>query len=222
VFATASTLVPPPSAESEAAESPQRRKRRLFTDPVWVACASTLVVLDAAVLIPTSSSVWITIMVLVISATLGSYRHRSTLTLSEGDGRYVILTAALVADVEIPDFELPVHSFGEAFAALPETDGLGLLCAFGPEPPSELHALVRACEEDRRRVWVIPRLFDLAPRRDHIWGVAVAIIHRPPIYNPLVRGAKRAIDLGFGLLTRLLLSPVGCCDGRRSTSCPGS
>jgi len=188
------------------------------------------VALDAVVLYLASSSVWITIMVLVISAALGSYRHRYTLTLSEGDGRYVILTAAVmvpmfvldeppgsdvlftvlvlvlvsllvsrtvgfwlvkqirrrrrhrvfivgsghiarvlervlvehpddglvpvafVADVEIPDVDLPVHSFGEAFAALRETDGLGLVCAFGPEPPSELHALVRACEEDRRRV----------------------------------------------------------------------
>ena len=118
------------------------------------------------------------------------------------------MPTAFVADVEIPDVDLPVRSFGEAFAALQESDGLGLLCAFGPEPPSELHALVRACEEDRRRVWVVPRLFDLAPRRDHIWGVAVAIIHRPPIYNPLVRSAKRAIDLGFGLLALVLLAPV--------------
>ena len=284
VFATVSTFVLPPPAESEDAQAARRPERRLFTDPVWIACASVLVALDAAVLYVASWSVWITVMVLVISAALGSYRHRSTLTLSEGDGRYVILTAAVmvrmlvldeppgsdilftvlvlvsllvsrtvgfwlvkqirrrlrhrvfivgsghiarvlervlvehpddglkpaafVADVEIPDVELPVYSFGEAFAALQESDGLGLLCAFGPEPPSELHSLVRACEEDRRRVWVVPRLFDLAPRRDHIWGVAVAIIHRPPIYNPLVRGAKRAIDLGFGLLALLLLSPV--------------
>jgi exopolysaccharide biosynthesis polyprenyl glycosylphosphotransferase len=283
-FAIESTLAPSPPVASGAERPARRRRRRLFTDPVWVLCASVLMALDAAVLFAISDSVWIMLMVLVISAALGSYRHRHTLTLSEGDGRYVILTAAVmvpmlvldeppgsdvlftilvlasllvsrtlgfwlvkqirrrrprrvfiagaghiarvldrvlvehpdyglapaafVSDVAMSDADRPVYSYAEAFAALGEGDALGLLCAFGPEPPAELHALVRACEEDRRRVWTVPRLFDLAPRRDHIWGVAVAVIHRPPIYNPIVRGAKRAIDLVFGVLALVLLSPV--------------
>ena len=283
-FAIESTLAPPPPGAPAAEMPPPRHRRRLFADPVWVVCASVLVALDAAVLFAVSESVWITLMVLVISAALGSYRHRNTLTLSEGDGRYMILTAAVmvpmlvldeppgsdvlftvlvlasllasrtlgfwlvkqirrrcprrvfiagggpiarlldrllvehpdyglvpaafVSDVPVPDADRPVYSYAEAFPALQNADALGLLCAWGPEPPGELHALVRACEEDRRRVWTVPRLFDLAPRRDHIWGVAVAAIHRPPIYNPVVRGAKRVIDLGFGVLALALLSPV--------------
>lgn len=269
---------------SEPAEPPATTRRRLMANPVWAVSATVLVVLDAAVLYAVSDSAWLAAMVLVISAALGSYRYRHTLTLSEGDGRYVILTAAVVvpmlaldeppgsdvlfvvmvlavlfasrtfgfwvvkqirrrhrrpvfvtggghvarvllrvltehpeyglvpaafvSEVPVPDVDLPVYGYADAFPALREANAVGLLCAFGPESQRELHALVRACEEDRRRVWVVPRMFDVSPHRDHIWGVAVAGIHRPPIYNPIVRAMKRVIDVVVSVLALVVLSPV--------------
>ena len=180
---------------------------------------------------PPGSDVLFTVIVLVsllVSRTLGFWlvkqirRRRPRSVFIAGGGPvarlfdrvlverpdYGLVPAAFVSDVPVPDADRPVYSYTEAFAALREADALGLLCAWGPEPPGELHALVRACEMDRRRVWTVPRLFDLAPRRDHIWGVAVAVIHRPPIYNPVVRFAKRVIDLVLGTLALVLLSPV--------------
>lgn len=267
------------------------RHRRVFGDPLWAASAAVLVVLDALAVggLTTwvdglSAAAVLTALVLVISAALGSYRHRHSLTLSEGDGRYVILTAAVfvplvvlseppgsdalfvvfviaallvsrglgfwlvhrlrrrwprrvliagaghvaeeldralaehreygltpaafVADVAVPDADRPVYSYAEAFAAIQELEAVGLLCAFGPEPHAALNQLVRQCEEDRRRVWVVPRMFDVSPRRDHIWGIAVAIVRRPPLYNPVVRWMKRAIDVVVASLALVVLSPV--------------
>jgi exopolysaccharide biosynthesis polyprenyl glycosylphosphotransferase len=261
----------------------QRAGRRL-TDPQWTLCAFVLIVLDAGALLATSRSGWVTAMVVVVSAALGSYRHRHTLTLSEGDGRYLILTAAVVApmlavgdlplhvalftlavlggllvsrtvgfwivklirrrwrrpvfiaggghiarildealvahpeyglqpaafvsDVPIPDADRPVYSFADAFTALQEVGAVGLICAFGPEPPLELNRLVREAETNHRRVWVVPRMFDLSPRRDEIWGIAIATIHRPAIYNPLIRLAKRLIDIVVATGALVILSPL--------------
>jgi exopolysaccharide biosynthesis polyprenyl glycosylphosphotransferase len=268
------------------------RARRLVADPLWAASALVLVVLDAVALAGitvlgvggVSGPVVLTAIVLVISAALGSYRHRHTLTLSEGDGRYVILTAALVvpllaldeppgsdvlfvaealgalllsralgfwtvtrlrrrwprrvfiaggghvareldralvqhaqyglvpaafvSDAPVTDADRPVYGYRDAADAIRDANAVGLLCAFGPESQDELHHLVRACEEDRRRVWVVPRMFDISPWRDHIWGIAVAVVRRPPLYNPLVRAAKRAIDLVVASIALLVLSPL--------------
>jgi exopolysaccharide biosynthesis polyprenyl glycosylphosphotransferase len=261
-----------------------RRAGRLVTDPQWTVCALVLVVLDAGTLLLTSRSGWLTGMVLVISAALGSYRHRHALTLSEGDGRYLILTVAVVApmlavgdvplhvalftlaviagllvsrtigfgivklirrrwprpvfiagaghiaraldhalvahpayglqpaafvsDVPIPDADRPVYAYADAFAAMRDVGAIGLICAFGPESPLELNRLVREAETNHRRAWVVPRMFDLSPRRDEIWGIAIATIHRPAIYNPLVRMAKRFIDIVVAALAIVLLSPL--------------
>ncbi|MGQ0803981.1 MAG: sugar transferase [Actinomycetota bacterium] len=273
-------LAPTPA---EPGLQPTPRRRRL-TDPVWAVCAGLLLVYGADVVGALSRSGWLTLMVLVVSAAPGSYRHRHTLTLSEGDGRYMILTAAVVApmlalgdlpmhvvlftvavlggllvsrtvgfwvvkqirrrwrrpvfivdaghvarvldrslsehpeyglepaafvaDVPIPDADRPVYPYADALTRLQAVGAVGLLCAFGPEPQEETHRLIRAAEDDRRRVWVVPRMFDLSPRRDQIWGVAIAIIHRPPIYNPLVRLAKRTIDVVVALIAIILLSPL--------------
>jgi exopolysaccharide biosynthesis polyprenyl glycosylphosphotransferase len=121
---------------------------------------------------------------------------------------YGLEPAAFVADVPIPDADRPVYPYADALTRLQAVGAVGLLCAFGPEPQLETHRLIRAAEEDRRRVWVVPRMFDLSPRRDQIWGVAIAIIHRPPIYNPLVRLAKRTIDVVVALMAIVLLSPL--------------
>ena len=261
-----------------------RRAGRLVTDAQWTVCAAVLIVLDAGALLAISRSGWLTAMVVVVSAAIGSYRHRHTLSLSEGDGRYLILTTAVVApmlaigdlpiqavvftlaviagllvsrvigfwivrqirrrrprpvfiagaghiaqvldhalvahpeyglqpaafvsDVPIPDADRPVFSYTDAFAALEEVGAVGLICAFGPESPLELNRLVREAETNHRRVWVVPRMFDLSPRRDEIWGIAIAAIHRPAIYNPLVRLSKRLIDVTFATLTLIALSPL--------------
>jgi exopolysaccharide biosynthesis polyprenyl glycosylphosphotransferase len=271
---------------------PPTRARRLLADPLWVASALVLAALDAVAMAGitvlgvggVSGPVVLTAIVLVISAALGSYRHRHTLTLSEGDGRYVILTAALVvpllaldeppgsdvlfvaealgalllsrafgfwlvtrlrlrwprrvfiaggghvareldralaqhgqyglvpaafvSDSPVADADRPVYRYRDAADAIRDANAVGLLCAFGPEPQDELHHLVRACEEDRRRVWVVPRMFDISPWRDHIWGIAVAVVRRPPLYNPLVRAAKRAIDLVVASTALFVLSPL--------------
>ena len=264
--------------------TPRVQTRRVVADPMWAISAAVLVTLDAVAVGALSASLWLTLIVVVISAALGSYRHRHTLTLSEGDGRYLILTAALatpmitldepagsdvlfvlevlgalllsrvvgfaivgrlrrwfprpvfvagsgpvardlvraltehreygltpralVTDTPVADIALPTHSYADAFVAMHEAGALGLLCAFGPEPHLELHRLVREAEADRRRVWVVPRMFDLSPRRDHIWGIAIAIVHRPPLYNPMVRLAKRVIDVVVASLALVLLSPL--------------
>ncbi len=243
-----------------------------------------LVLLDAVALIGISRSWWLALMVLVVSAALGSYRHRHTLTISEGDGRYLILSAtmvvpmlaldeppfhdalfalsvlggliaartvgfaivkvirrraprsvfiagsghiareldrvlaehpeyglrpaAFVADVDIPGADRPVVAYADASRAIEDADAVGLVCAFGPEEHRELHDLIRDCETRRRRVWVVPRMFDLSPRRDHLWGIAIAVIHRPPSYNPLIRLAKRGIDLVVASLALVVLAPV--------------
>ena len=261
-----------------------RHAGRLVTDPQWTACALVLIALDAGALLAISASGWITAMVVVISAAIGSYRHRHTLSLSEGDGRYLILTAAVVApmlavgdlplhvalftlavlggllvsrvigffivrmirrrwprpvfiagaghiaevidhalvthpeyglrpaafvsDVSIPDADRPVYTYADAFTALQEVGAVGLICAFGPESPFELNSLVREAETNCRRVWVVPRMFDLSPRRDEIWGIAIATIHRPAIFNPLIRMAKRLIDIVVATLALILLSPL--------------
>ena len=268
------------------------RRRRVFADPLWAASATVLVALDGLAIGAfaaiggggVAGPLVLAAMVLVISAALGSYRYRHTLTLSEGDGRYVILTTALVvpllvldeppgsdalfvagalaslllsravgfwivtrlrrtwprrvfitggghvaleldralaehpqyglapaafvSDAPLPDADRPVYTYAQAPDAIRETNAVGLLCAFGPEPQHQLHDLVRACEEDRRRVWVVPRMFDISPWRDHIWGIAVATVRRPPLYNPLVRAMKRAIDVGVALLALVVLSPL--------------
>jgi exopolysaccharide biosynthesis polyprenyl glycosylphosphotransferase len=265
-------------------EPPVRRRRPLVADPVWAVSAVVLLTLDAVALVGISRSWWLALMVLIVSVALGSYRHRHTLTLSEGDGRYVILSAATVVpmlaldeppfhdalfvlaivagllasrtlgfaivkgirrrrpqvvfvagaghiareldrvltehreyglragayitDVVVPGTDRDVVPYAEALVAIQEADALGVVCAFGPEQQEELHQLIRECEDDRRRVWVVPRMFDLSPRRDHIWGIAMAVIHRPPSYNPLVRAAKRAIDAVVATVALVLLSPV--------------
>jgi len=112
---------------------------------------------------------------------------------------YGLRPVALVADAPVDDVAVPIHSFAGA---------LGLLCAFGPESHLELHRLIREAEEDRRRVWLVPRMFDLSPRRDHIWGIAIAVVHRPPLYNPLVRFAKRVIDVVVASIALVVLAPV--------------
>jgi len=121
---------------------------------------------------------------------------------------YGLTPVALVADTPVPEISLPTHTYADGFVALQDTGAVGLLCAFGPEPHLELHRLIPEAEADRRRVWVVPRMFDLSPRRDHIWGIAVAIVHRPPLYNPLMRLAKRGIDVVVASLALVLLSPL--------------
>lgn len=276
-IAPESTLAPTP-------ERPRRTHRPLVVDRVWAIAATVLLFLDAVALVGISQSWWLALMVLVVSAALGSYRHRHTLTLSEGDGRYLILSAATVvpmlaldeppfhdvlfvlavlgglllsrtvgfaivkvlrrrmprpifiagaghiareldrvltehpeyglqptayvADVDIPGADRPVIAYADALGAIRDADALGLVCAFGPEQQRELHDLIRGCETDRRRVWVVPRMFDLSPRRDHLWGIAIAVIHRPPSYNPLVRAAKRAIDLVVATIVLVVLAPA--------------
>ena len=124
---------------------------------------------------PPGSDVLFTVIVLVsllVSRTLGFWlvkqirRRRPRRVFIAGGGPvarlldrvlverpdYGLVPAAFVSDVPVPDADRPVYSYTEAFAALREADALGLLCAWGPEPPGELHALVRACEMDRRRV----------------------------------------------------------------------
>jgi len=265
-------------------DRPGGPRRPRVADPIWAASATVLIVLDGIALVGISQSWWLALVVLVVSAALGSYRHRHTLTLSEGDGRYVILAAAMavpmlaldeppfhdavfvvavfagllvsrtlgfgivkvirrrnprpvviagaghiarelervlvehpeyglrptafVADVEIPGADRPVVPYSEALAAIRDADALGMVCAFGPEHQRELHDLIRDCEMDRRRVWVVPRMFDLSPRRDHLWGIAIAVIHRPPPYNPLVRAAKRGIDAVVAAVALVVLAPV--------------
>jgi len=73
--------------------------RRVLADPMWAVSAAVLIALDAAAVGALSASVWLTLIVVVISAALGSYRLRHTLTLSEGDGRYLILTAVLATQM---------------------------------------------------------------------------------------------------------------------------
>jgi exopolysaccharide biosynthesis polyprenyl glycosylphosphotransferase len=272
------------TAAVELAAERLRLWHRLLADPLWTTCAVVLVVLDAAVLLALERSPWLMVMVLVVSAALGSYRYRHTLSLSEGDGRYLILTtavvvplvafgdvpievalftltvlaglllsraigfwivkrirrrwprpvfiagaghvarvldralvehpeyglqpAAFVSDAPIPDVDRPVYPYADALAALQEVNAVGLICAYGPEPQLEQNRLVREAEVDRRRIWVVPRLFDLSPRRDEIWGLAIAVIHRPPIYNPLVRLAKRIIDIVVATLALVILAPL--------------
>src|SRR6185295_17981209 len=90
---------------------PTIARRPLLADPLLASSASVLVVLDALAMGTitvlgvggVSGPLVLTAMVLVISAALGSYRHRHTLSLSEGDGRYVILTAALVVPMLVLD-----------------------------------------------------------------------------------------------------------------------
>jgi exopolysaccharide biosynthesis polyprenyl glycosylphosphotransferase len=278
-------LVPaPPREAAERVAERLRLRHRLLADPLWTVCATVLVVLDAGVLVVLTRSGWLVAMVLLVSAALGSYRHRHTLSLSEGDGRYAILTAAVVApmlavgdvpvqaalytlsviaglllsravgfwlvkqirrrwprpvfiagaghiarvldraladhpeyglqpaafvcDVPMPDADRPVYAYADAFPALQEVDAVGLICAFGPEPQAEQNLLVREAEVDRRRIWVVPRLFDLSPRRDEIWGLPMAVIHRPAIYNPVVRFTKRLVDISVATFALVLLSPL--------------
>jgi exopolysaccharide biosynthesis polyprenyl glycosylphosphotransferase len=121
---------------------------------------------------------------------------------------YGLQPAAFVSDAPIPDVDRPVYPYADALAALQEVNAVGLICAYGPEPQLEQNRLVREAEVDRRRIWVVPRLFDLSPRRDEIWGLAIAVIHRPPIYNPLVRLAKRIIDIVVATLALVILAPL--------------
>jgi exopolysaccharide biosynthesis polyprenyl glycosylphosphotransferase len=278
-------LVPPPArAPVERAAERLRFRHRLLADPLWTSCATVLVVLDVAVLFFLTRSGWLVAMALLVSAALGSYRHRHTLSLSEGDGRYAILTAAVVApmlavgdlplhvalytvsviaglllsraagfwvvkqirsrwprpvfiagaghiarvldralaehpeyglqpaafvcDVPVPDADRPVYAYADAFPELQKVDAVGLICAFGPEPQAEQNRLVRDAEVDRRHIWVVPRLFDLSPRRDEIWGLPIAVIQRPAIYKPVVRFTKRLIDISVAALALVLLSPL--------------
>ena len=64
--------------------------------------------LDGVALVGIPQSWWLALMVLVVSVALGSYRHRHTLTLSEGDGRYVIPSAAMAVPMLALD-EPPFH-----------------------------------------------------------------------------------------------------------------
>jgi exopolysaccharide biosynthesis polyprenyl glycosylphosphotransferase len=122
--------------------------------------------------------------------------------------QYGLVPAAFVSDVSIPGAMRPIYAYSEAREAIAAQNAVGLLCAFGPEPERRLHDLVRECEEDRRRVWVVPRMFDISPWHDHIWGIATASVRRPPLYSPLVRGMKRVVDLVVGTLALVVLSPL--------------
>ena len=91
-----------------AREAVPRPRRPLVVDPGWAAGAAVLLTLDGVALVGISQSWWLALVVLVVSVALGSYRHRHTLTLSEGDGRYVILSAAMAVPMLALD-EPPFH-----------------------------------------------------------------------------------------------------------------
>ena len=136
-------------------------------------------------------------------------------------GEYIEANPALglevVGYVESQPY-LPEHSLPGQIVGDPEDlpDLIGqhdvdeVIIAYSAIPGHQLVGLLRSCDRAEAHVSVVPRLYELTPRRgwtDHISGMPLLQLSRSPFRTWQWR-AKRAVDFVLALLALVILSPL--------------
>ncbi len=121
---------------------------------------------------------------------------------------YGLAPVAYLSDGPEDNLDLPLYDISEAGRVMDSLGATHLIVAYGPASTPRLLGAIARAHMDNRRVWHIPRLFDLSPARDHIWGIPVSPLPAPPLYNPVRRGVKRFIELVVTTLAIVVFSPL--------------
>lgn len=121
---------------------------------------------------------------------------------------YGLVPVGFVSDVGVPATDLPVIPMRRAPAAVEDTDVRDVLCAFGPESDADDVRVLRALQQRRIRLAIVPRLFDMSPTEDHVWGIPLLPV-RTALPDSRVRAVvKRGIELVLVTVALVLASPV--------------
>lgn len=121
---------------------------------------------------------------------------------------YGLVPVGFVSDVGVPATSLPVIPMRRAAAAVGDTDVRDVLCAFGPESDADDVRVLRDLQRRRIRLAIVPRLFDMSPTEDHVWGIPLLPI-RTALPESRVRSAvKRGIEVVLVGLALVIAAPV--------------
>jgi exopolysaccharide biosynthesis polyprenyl glycosylphosphotransferase len=85
-----------------------------------------------------------------------------------------------------------------------------LIVAFGSHSEQDVVEVLRACQDSRSDVFIVPRLFEvhcLRGQGDHIRGIPMLRLRRPR-HDSLARRTKRSFDLMASVTALLVLAPV--------------
>jgi len=121
---------------------------------------------------------------------------------------YGLAPVGYVSDVGVPGTDLPVIPMRRAAIAVGETGVQNVICAFGPESDADNVVLLRALQRENVRLALIPRLFDLSPTSDHIWGIPLLQIRTALSGSLFRRAVKRTMELILVSLSMIVAAPV--------------
>lgn len=87
-----------------------------------------------------------------------------------------------------------------------------VVVAFGSTREAEMVAVLRACDNHRVEVHIVPRFFELgvaprSPDTEQVWGIPLVRLRRSAL-RPSARRMKRAFDVVVAGVALVLLSPV--------------
>lgn len=121
---------------------------------------------------------------------------------------YGLTPVGVVSDVGVRRSDLPVVPTHRARQAIAEAGVKELICAFGPQSDAENARLLRSLQSERVRLSIIPRLFDLSPTSDHIWGIPLLEVPTALSDSTTRRVVKRVLELVIVSSTLVLAAPV--------------
>lgn len=135
---------------------------------------------------------------------------------------YGMAPRGFISDVDVDVDGVPRVGLGDAVEYVRGHGISTVICAFGPEQDVQLANLARVLHRHPVRLAVVPRLFDLSPVRDHVWGVPVLVLPPPRVTDPRVRTVKRVIESTLALVALAVAAPVfALCAAAVAVSSPG-
>ena len=135
---------------------------------------------------------------------------------------YGMAPRGFISDVDVDEDGVPRIGLGDAVEHVRRHGISTVICAFGPEQDVQLANLARILHRHPVRLAVVPRLFDLSPVRDHVWGIPVLMLPPPRVTDPRVRAVKRVVESSLATVALAVAAPVfALCAAAVAVSSPG-
>jgi len=105
-----------------------------------------------------------------------------------------------------------IGTVGELDDILRQLEVERVVVAFGSTREPEMVTVLRACDNHRVSVHIVPRFFELgvaprSPDTEHIWGIPLVRLRRAAL-RPAARRAKRIFDVVVATAALVLLAPL--------------
>lgn len=122
---------------------------------------------------------------------------------------YGLEPVAFATDDDRPrDLPLPCIPIEEAARAAHDLGVRDVVCAFDSQNDERLVSTVRQLRSEGLRVAVVPRLFEVSPADDHIWGYPVVTLPDVLSAARIRSGCKRVAEVVMAAALLALFAPV--------------